>query len=151
MKFSTLFAFVLVGTVTASTAFASHAYRSEDCSSAAFKFSYKGNYPIGGSYGLSKINSDKEIELWDKKNADDSSANQFVIEDNKVISSQEAAAPCQDGDDVDFTETTSQISIKVKLTKVSGQDAQALEVKLGDVLSFQCVEIFSVPVHCQNK
>lgn len=140
--------------VISQSAFATHAYRSETCESQTHSLKYKGNYPLGGAYGLSLKGSNVEVEIWDINDSE----NQDVDGDNKlqivgvdVRSTKVVEAECgSNNDGVDFEETLTESVKKIKFVQLSSDDELKLGIKSGTDTYLRCSETFSMPVRCEK-
>lgn len=131
-----------------SSAFATHAYRAMDCSSASYNLTYKGNYPMGGAYELSKNDLTTGVELFEADSETDTS---FRLEfaDTKIISTDEIKAECKASGDIEFDEQVSTMITKIKITKLTAEEEKNLGLKSGSVLKMQCLQKLSLPVNCE--
>lgn len=140
---------IAISMMIAAPAFAIHAYRSENCKSATHHLVYKGNYPIGGAFGLSKLNSQEEVEIWEQGEDNEDDENLFEIVKAKVLSSRENKAECGSGDGYAFSETVSKSQIVIQFTKLSKQAEKQTGIQSGTKMKFNCVQTFSTPAQCQ--
>lgn len=141
-------------TLVASSAFATHAYLTQDCLSDTHKLVYQGNYPIGGSYGLSKLQSEDQIKVWDIDGEEENETvsleeNVFKVVESKILSSEEVKASCEGADGVAFEETNLKSEITIKLLNVLKADEAKSGLKTGDTMKLLCDETFAMPVRCE--
>jgi hypothetical protein len=131
-------------------AFATHSYRSEQCVSTLgdYQLVYKGNYPVGGPFGLSKRGSSDDIELFAEGDA--SEENLLEVVHGKVVAYGQTFPTCQgdldEGIDFKHVEWTSQ---KVyKFTQLSAEAEQKTGIKSGTYMIFNCKESSDTPMKC---
>jgi hypothetical protein len=139
--------FLTVSMALTAPAFAMHAYRSETCTSSTHKLVYQGNYPVGGSYSLTKKDTEDGVELYE---AEEKSVqeNEFRIRNTKIISSNTTKAECKE-DDYDFEETESKSQMVIELGALSAENEAKVGLKSGTNMIFNCDEVFSAPVKCK--
>ncbi len=140
--------------IISQSTFAVHAYRSETCTSKTHILKYKGNYPLGGAYGLSKIDSESEVEIWDTNDSESEYSgadNQFKAIGAEITSSKTVKADCgPNNDGFDFEETQTSSVFKMEFSKLSTSDEQKTGIKSGTEMYFRCEETFSMPVSCEK-
>jgi hypothetical protein len=140
----------ILGLIILSTSvYATHAYRSEVCQSDTHKLVYKGNYPVGGSYGLSDLKGAEEIELWTKEDDSKTEENEFEVINAKTIKNDTIKASCRDGDEIDFDETEFTTEKVIKFNRISTEDEKKSGMNSGSLMIFKCSENLSIPVHCK--
>lgn len=128
----------------ASSAFATHAYRTMDCQSNDIRLNYKGNYPVGGLYAISRSGSDELLALPN----DSETYGEDELKSADVVF--EIMASTNIGDVktfpvCGFDHTEKLTSNMIKLNKVSPEAARKIGVQQGDSLKFVCVEILDTP------
>lgn len=137
----------------ASSAFATHAYRSETCLSQSttqqYKLVYNGNYPMGGSSSLSKVGSDEEVIVWESEEQPDSSINEFTVVSGKLLKRKVTQDKCTKDLDVTFRNEFSKLQTVVNISKLSPEDEAKLGLKSGTHIIFNCDSEFNMPVKCK--
>lgn len=126
-------------------AFAIHAYRSETCTSKDHTLDYKGNYPVGGMYGIS-LNSD--LEDYTPALPKEDGEYQTTLEDADVIFNEISSKVTEESKPVsecyfDHDEWKSEKVIEVSL--ISESAAKKLGLKQGDKITFTCEETTDYP------
>lgn len=144
MKKILLPGFLLLSLIS-NNAFATHAYRSENCKSQTHDLVYKGNYPVGGMYGISLSGQDTDVSALPLF---DSSETPNGLEDADVIFSENSSKIIKTGtpssdDGFDHEEWTSEKVVEINL--ISTEAAQKLSLKTGDKLTFTCEESTDYP------
>ncbi|MBC7539001.1 MAG: hypothetical protein H7281_09280 [Bacteriovorax sp.] len=140
-----LLSYLLLSMFISSNAFATHAYRSENCKSTTLDLAYKGNYPIGGMYGISLPGQEEDIPalpLFDTSETPNSLENADVIftENSSIVTEQgETTSDCG----FDHTEWKSEKIIEINL--IANDAAKNLSLKQGDKLTFICEESTDYP------
>lgn len=130
--------------IVSSNAFATHAYRSQNCKSTTHDLVYKGNYPVGGMYGISLAGQEADVPalpLWDSETPNG-------LEDAEVIFSEKSSNVIKKGESssdcgFDHEEWTSEKTIEINLISTSA--SHELGLKKGDKLSFICEESTDYP------
>lgn len=137
-----------------SSAFATHAYRSETCISQstnqAYKLVYKGNYPFGGAFGLSKLGSEEEVELFQKEETADPSVNEFDVVRGKTLSSKVTKDRCTKGDPIRFRNEISKTQTVVNVSNLSAEAEAILDLKSGTYVIFNCNVEYNFPEQCKK-
>jgi hypothetical protein len=133
-----------VMSLTTTNAFATHAYRSEDCKSKDHELFYKGNYPVGGMYGILKTGEEEisALPLFDVSETPNSTLDADVIFnelDSKVIEETPTTSDCG----FDHTEWTSEKTIEISL--ITDDAAKKLGLKKGEEIKFFCSESTDYP------
>jgi len=139
-----LFAGCLLLGLVSNSAFATHAYRSEICKSKNHNLTYKGNYPVGGMYGISLARQDIDVPalpLFDSETPN-------TLEDGEIIFSVKLSRVIEKGEiskdcGFDYEEWTSEKNIEVNL--ISNEAAEKLDLKQGDRLRLICEESTAFP------
>jgi hypothetical protein len=140
-----LFPCFFLATFMSNNAFATHAYRSENCKSKTLDLAYKGNYPVGGMYGVSLAGQDTDtpaLPLFDTSEAPNSLDDADVIftENSSIVTEQgETTSDCG----FDHTEWKSEKIIEINL--ISNDAAKNLSLNQGDKLTFICEESTDYP------
>jgi hypothetical protein len=136
----------LLLTLISNNAFATHAYRSENCKSKSktHDLVYKGNYPVGGMYGISLVEKDTDVlalPLFDSEtpNTLDDADVIFSVKLSKVIEKGETAKDCG----FDHKEWKSKKIVEINL--ISNDAAKKLGLKQGDKLTLICEESTDYP------
>lgn len=130
----------------ATSAFATHAYRSENCVSTTHTLNYLGNYPFGGMYGMSLPNiENSEVSALPLNNDGEA---QSTLEDAEVIfNSLDYKITSDSGEEeqcfFSHREWKSETVIEVSL--ISKQAAESLGLKAGDKITFICEETTDFP------
>lgn len=135
---------LLLLSLQSTNAFATHAYRSEECTSTTHNLSYKGNYPIGGLFGLSVKGQDTEVSaypLYDSETASTLNDAEVIFEDKSWAETSERVPTIACG--FDHEEWTSEKVIEISL--ISTDASRALGLKKGDQINFTCVETTDYP------
>ncbi len=137
---------LLVAALFSSNAFATHAYRGENCKSLTHKLDYLGNYPIGGSYGMSVIGTEadntKALPLFDKSETPNTLEDADVIfseVSSKIIEQAQSSKDC----DFDYEEWKSEKIIEIKL--ILSEGVKNLGLNQGDKITFICEESTAYP------
>lgn len=146
MKFLLPLVFSMITASFSQNAFAIHAYRSEVCKSETLSLVYKGNYPVGGMYGVSLLMSSNEEDTTALPL--DDGEYQSTLEDasfifNEISSVKITDKPIENDCYFDHEEYTSQKVLEVSL--ISEVAAKKLGVKQGDKILFTCEETFDFP------
>lgn len=154
MKFGKMSLFVTAAGLLAlsSSAFAEHAYRSMECRSKTHLLRYKGDEPVGGDYGLSKLGDDIEQEEYlevlslpsDQSDVygKDELSSAGVLFNEKLsanLTEKEKSSECG----FDREEWTSYKTIRFE--KVSPAAAKRLDLKQGSEMKFTCEEALEYP------
>lgn len=147
MKFLLPLVLSMITAFFSQNAFAIHAYRSEVCKSETLSLVYKGNYPVGGMYGISLLASSSEEEDTTALPLDDGSY-QSTLEDanfifEEISSIKLTEKPTENDCYFDHEEYTTQKVLEVSLISVDA--AKKLGVKQGDKILFTCEETFDFP------
>jgi hypothetical protein len=128
------------------SAFAIHAYRSDDCKYKKISVSYTGNYPVGGYYEIKngkkealKILPSDELENYD--DADIKSMPQFTVINRNEGKSKKIPATKNDC----FETETRKYEQVIMLTKLSSVQEEQLEIENNELIILKCVEKFSIP------
>jgi hypothetical protein len=136
----------LLAAFFSTNAFATHAYRSENCKSQTHELNYKGNYPVGGMYGVSLLGQEEDdtpaLPLYDASETPNSLEDADVIfteGDSKILSQKPTSHDCY----FDHDEWTSEKTIEVNL--ISPEAAKKLGLKQGDKMVFTCEESTDYP------
>lgn len=141
-----LFLVVILLSLFSTNAFATHAYRSEYCSSKTLNLYYKGNYPVGGMYGISLINDKNEIialPLYDVSETPTTLDEEVqVVFDEKSSTVIEKTPMTNDGS-FDHEEWISEKTIEISL--ISDDASLKLGLKQGDQIEFRCEESTDYP------
>lgn len=116
-------------------AFATHAYRSQNCKSTTHNLAYKGNYPVGGMYGISLVGQETDIPALPLLDSETPNG----LEDAEVIFSENSSNNCG----FDNEEWTSEKTIEINL--ISPSASHELGLKKGDKLLFICEESTDYP------
>lgn len=141
-----------IALICSSQAFAVHAYYSMDCKSEQYQLRYKGNYPVGGDYGISLKGTDVEkvdaLELlalpnWGKENPYGEEAlkgaDLVYLEKSETIGEVKKSSACE----FDHEEWTSKRVIEVE--RVSDLAIQKLGLKKGQKIEMMCNESTDYP------
>lgn len=140
---------LFVGALVAIPAFAIHSYRAELCQSENLKLVYQGNYPVGGSYKLSRIKvPDDAVQIFERDGEYTASENEFVVVREKVLKRHVVKSPCDREDEYVFDENIFATQKVIELTKLSAEDEAQLGVKSGTYMIFNCHENLSIPNRC---
>lgn len=134
----------LLLTLLSTNAFAAHAYRSENCKSKTHDFYYKGNYPVGGMYGISLAGQSSDVTalpLFESEtpNSLEDADVIFSEKSSKVIEEVKTTIDCG----FDHEEWKSEKVIEVNL--ISKDAANNLSLKQGDKITFICEETRDYP------
>jgi len=126
-------------------AFATHAYRSENCKSATHDLPYKGNYPVGGDYGISLAGQESDIKALPLYDAEETPT---TLEDTDVVFNEVSSkiltqAPTTNECYFEHDEWTSEKVIEISL--LTPEAATALGLKQGDKITFICEETTDYP------
>lgn len=141
----TLPVLILTNLITQS-AFAMHAYRDESCKSKKHELYYKGNYPVGGMYGVTLLGQDEEVSAYPSF---EPSGTPNSLEDADVIFEEVSSRK------ISRTKTTSDGCFEheewrskktIKVTLISEEASQKLGLKQGEKIKFTCDESFDFPV-----
>lgn len=140
-----LFMTALMTALFSGNAFAIHAYRSENCKALNHTLDYKGNYPVGGMYGIS-LNSNPEEDTTALPLTDGEYTN--TLDDAEVIFNELTSVVLEEKTPVndcyfDHQEWTSEKVIEVKL--ISKDAAKKLGLNEGDKITFICQETTDYP------
>lgn len=135
----------LLAAFFSNNAFATHAYRSENCKSKTHDLNYKGNYPVGGMYGIALAGQDADtpaLPLFD------TSETPNTLEDADVIFSETSSkvielGPASNDCGFDHEEWKSEKIVEINL--ISNDAAKNLGLKQGDKLNFICEESTDYP------
>lgn len=138
--------------MVSSSAFATHAYRSQECSAQGVKLRYTGNYPVGGAYEIYNQNANAEslkALASDEEGGDDPDSVEVVFStvSSVNIGDSKQSSECY----FDHEEWHSRKEIKFE--KVSALAAKALGLQQGTVLTMNCDESFDTPNgnHCEDN
>jgi len=126
-------------------AFAIHAYRTEDCTSTTHDLYYKGNYPIGGMYGITLKGQEEEttaLPIFDASETPNTLEDANVIF-NEVSSKITEQSPTTNECLFDHDEWESEKIIEV--LSISNESSKKLNLKQGDKITFTCVESTDYP------
>jgi len=132
-----------------STAFATHAYRSEDCraTSKNLALRYTGNYPVGGDYAISQLNDKSaNAELLALSMDDELDQSDYASADvvfSEVQSKNLGKSKKSSDDDFDHEEWRSRKIIK--MLKVTSAASQKLGIQQGESVVFVCHESTDYP------
>jgi hypothetical protein len=143
MKLTALSALAILS-IMSSSAFATHAYRSESCKSATHELFYKGNYAIGGDYGIKTIDQTEDIKALplndsETTNTLDDAEVIFNEGDSKITKEIETTSDCG----FEHQEWRSEKEITINL--ISTEASKILGLKSGDKMTFTCEESFDMP------
>lgn len=144
MKTILLPAFLLV-TFFSNNAFARHAYRSESCTSTTHDLYYKGNYPVGGMYGMTLKGQEEEttaLPLFDASETANTLEDANVIF-NEVSSKITEQAPTSN--DCWFEHDEWKSEKIVEILSISDESSKKLNLKAGDKMTFICEESTDYP------
>lgn len=135
--------FVFTMSMTSSV-FATHAYRTMDCQSNDLQLRYKGNYAVGGDYGISRSGGKEFLALPNESeiygDAELNSADVvFKIVSATKISEVETSEDCG------FDHTEKQTRTVVNLDRVSPDAGLQLGVNQGDSVTLVCEETLDIP------
>ena len=139
------FALILLSLVP--NAFARHAYRSETCKSKTHRFTYDGNYPVGGYYSIGKnsdVNRENRVELVEA-NSEEYSEEEIKGMGNFEIKKTRKTWFNKSTDDGCFETNTYRNTKTLKFTNLKETEEATLDIKNGDEIKFSCVETYSVP------
>jgi hypothetical protein len=130
-----------------SNAFA-HAYRNEYCESDTLKLIYEGNYPYGGSYVISLLETEGEYTLARPLYDYDDSKTPNTLESADVIFSKISTKVTEVGPTssdcwFDHKEWKSEKIIEVNL--INEVASKNLGLKQGDKIIFKCEEDSDIP------
>lgn len=135
----------LFATLFSNNAFATHAYRSENCKSTTHELNYKGNYPVGGMYGISKAGQENDtsaLPLFD------ASETPNTLEDADVIFSEISSEIIEVGpssNDCGFDHEEWKSVKVVEINLISNDAAKNLGLSQGYKLTFVCEETTDYP------
>jgi hypothetical protein len=126
------------------TAFATHAYRGENCTSTNYKLNYNGNYPVGGLYGISLKGLDEETKALPLNDLVIPSTLEyaeviFTEVSSKIIKKSKISSDCG----FEHEEWRSKKSILINL--ISDEASLKLKLKKGDKILFTCNESADYP------
>ncbi|MBC7712193.1 MAG: hypothetical protein H7177_02580 [Rhizobacter sp.] len=136
---------ILVLNFFSTNAFATHAYRSENCISAIHTLNYTGNYPIGGLYSMSLTGQDMNVPalpLWDDPENPNTLNDADVLMSNvesKIIKKGPSSNDCG----FDHEEWTSETTIVINA--INDDASKKLGLKQGDTLTLICEESTDYP------
>jgi len=125
-------------------AFARHAYRSEDCKMKDLSLVYKGNYPVGGMYGISRDGQEEDetaLPLFDGEYQNTlEDANVIFTEMNsKILEETPPVSECG----FEHTEWKSEKVISIDL--ITDDASKKLGLKAGEKFTFICEESTDYP------
>lgn len=138
-----LLTFIIFTTLSAN-AFATHAYRSENCKSTTHNLDYKGNYPYGGMYGISLIGQDSETTALPQEYGE----TQTTLEDAEVIFKEVSSKITEDTGEVKecYFNHREWTSVKVvEISLISTDAAKNLGLHAGEKITFICEETTDYP------
>jgi len=135
---------VLAMTLISTNVFARHAYRSENCKVKDLSLFYKGNYPYGGMYGMSRdgdVYDVPTLPLFDGEYTN-------TLEDADVIYSELNSKIIKESPPIsecgfEHTEWTSEKVISIDL--IAEGASKQLGIKAGDKFTFICEESTDYP------
>jgi hypothetical protein len=151
----TLFAAALTIFCFAPPAFAMHAYYSMECRSGAYQFRYKGNYPVGGDYGLAlktaRLDQDGQ-ELLVLPNDPDTYGQDELGQAQALFTnvSSRTIGRAHESNDGCFDHSEWRSRGTVRWTHVSEQARQQLGLQENQLVTFTCNETSDIPhpTHC---
>lgn len=136
----------LLATFFSTNAFATHAYRSENCKSLTHELDYKGNYPWGGMYGVSLLGQEEndtpalpQYDGSDKPNTLEDADMIFTEGDSTILHQEPTVHDCW----FDHDKWTSEKTVKINL--ISPEAGKKLGLKSGDKMTFTCEESTDTP------
>lgn len=125
-----------------SSSYATHAYRSMNCKSQTHQLNYKGNYPLGGNYGISNSESALEFvalpQVVEGSETDQNTLNDADVIFNEVTSVQVGEVTKESDCYFDHEEWQSRKSVVINLITESA--SQALNLKQGSTIELICEE-----------
>lgn len=141
---------IVVVSLLSSSAFA-HAYRTEVCKSGSHELIYKGNYPVGGDYGIKLLGEEEDVLSLPVFNG---SETENTLEDAEVIFNENStkvlsqSAPTSDCG-FEHSERLSEKEIEIKL--ITKEASKRLNLKSGEKIIFSCEETFDFPDNSECK
>lgn len=141
------FVLLTLATLLSSPAFAIHAYRSMDCTSTSHQLHYKGNYPVGGDYGLTRIAERESSEVLALPNEpeiyDEASLNAAGVVFSETSSRN--LGPVQRAEECSFDHEEWRSEKIIRIERISADAAKLLGLRQGESLTFQCSESTDTP------
>lgn len=143
-------AFLLLS-LFSSNAFATHAYRSESCTSPTHDLYYDGNYPVGGNYMFSLKGQNQQVvtlPLWDVEDYHNTLEDADVVFDTLNRIDFDRSEITNDGW-FDHEEWKSESTIQISL--ITPEASQKLGLKQGDKITFTCDESTDYPNRTETE
>jgi hypothetical protein len=134
--------------VLSGQAMATHAYLSEECTSETHSFRYEGNYPIGGYYGISKLNQEDKAVLIPVTNASEGPYDQDEIDSMDMLytaSDIAQTAPTEESSDDCFDTTVSHYRQTLTFQKVKAEAGNKVGITEGQSMVFDCISTSDIP------
>ncbi|MBY0414075.1 MAG: hypothetical protein K2Q18_07910 [Bdellovibrionales bacterium] len=134
---------LFVSAFLSKNAFATHAYRSEDCTSSTHNLFYKGNYPLGGMYGMTLVNQEEETSALPTEDVENN-----TLEDAEILFTEIATTITSvpvERTECYFDHTDWSSEKVIEISDITALGVNNLGLKKGDRITFTCKESTDFP------
>jgi hypothetical protein len=133
--------------ISSTSAFATHAYRSEDCTSEVISLEYLGNYPFGGAYRVKGVKGAEEAfeafpdyYIPDFRNSVEEAD---IVYEEKSSSMISMKAPTHDGC---FQHTENETIDVIVIKSISDKAQEELGLSVNQKIELKCINTLDIPV-----